>query len=231
MGLFDGIQRRQLEKKHAAEEAAYTESYAKYQEALKTVDECIEIVTQCNAGQFHQVFTDTSNYGFNLESTETVMAQIQNCAYLENVKSPSTWNGGYGGVTFELFKGVRTNVGRTRGQLIPGKDQIQMTDKGVCLITDQRIMFNGAHRQHTWPFKKIMAIQHMSDGSIISTTGVGKPAGIGYGETAAATIQFRIELGSAIVMGRLPQFLQQLQQEKDNLQSNMPVPPPPLPSA
>jgi len=101
-------------------------------------------------------------------------------------------------------------------------------DEGSAIITTERVLYAGALATREWVFKKLISITHSPAGySVFATTGVGTPGGIAYGPDVATEVQFRIELGAAIARNRLPQYLAELQAEKAQHDSLMPVPSPP----
>lgn len=230
MGLMDGFKRRQLERQYYKDLEVFNQANAKYKESLQTIDDSIDAVSKCIAGQFALAFPDRNNFGFNLDAEEVVMGQIQGCAYLENVPAPSEWNARYGGLSTNVTRSIGANVGVSKGTITPGDDQIQMSDQGMCLITNTRVLFNGPHRHDEWRYENVMVMQHLADATIISMVGPGKPSGIGYGTSSAYTVQFRLELGMALTKNRLEPLLERLNKDRDNLIASgpvQPVPPPP----
>jgi GMP synthase-like glutamine amidotransferase len=74
----------------------------------------------------------------------------------------------------------------------------------------------------------MLSVTHSPKGfSVFAMSGNRKPAGIAFGPDVATEVQFRIELGAAIARNRLSQYLAELQAEKAQHDSLMPVPPPP----
>ena len=105
----------------------------------------LEIVRDCRNGKIGEQFTDTGDYGFMLKKGEFAVAFLQ-VGYLENVREPTRYSGGYGGVSFPIFGKVRLNTGKTGGKITKGAESINTTDQGPLLITNQRIMFAGTKR-------------------------------------------------------------------------------------
>jgi hypothetical protein len=123
---------------------------------------------------------------------------------------------------------VRLNTGRTGGKITQGAESINRTDDGHALITNTRIMFAGSKRAHEWRFDKMMGCSHLPGGiTIFAMTTSGKPAGLGYGDGPASEVQFRIELASAIALGTLERYEQELVAEQVQHASELPIASPP----
>lgn len=198
---------------------------------MAKVDEMLTIVRDCASGRTADHFTDRSDYGFMLQGDEFPVAYLQQVAYLENVRAPSRYSGGYGGVSFPLFGGIRVNTGRMGGTTIPGEESITVTDEGNALVTNSRIMFVGSKRTHEWEFDKMVSAAHDADGwTVFAMKGRGKPTGLGYGAGVATEVQFRLELAAAMALGSLERYVAELEAEKARLESVRPaLPPPPSP--
>lgn len=229
MGLFDGFKRRLATKRHDDATEDYQLDYEMWAEETAKLEEMLAIVRDCAAGRARDHFTDSSDYGYMLEADEFAVAHVTGALYLENVKAPSRYSGGYGGVSFPIFGRVRVNTGRTGGRIIPGEESITPTDNGNALITNQRVMFVGAKRTHEWDFSKMVSISHAPAGyTVFAMKGRGKPAGIGYGKEPAPEVQFRLELASAMARGTLDRYMAELEAERVAHDAVRPVPPPPL---
>lgn len=198
---------------------------------MAKVDEMLTIVRDCAAGRTADHFTDRSDYGFMLTADEFPVAYLQQVAYLENVRAPSRYSGGYGGVSFPLFGGIRVNTGRMSGTRIPGEESITVTDEGNALVTNSRVMFVGSKRTHEWEFDKMVSAAHDADGwTVFAMKGRGKPTGLGYGAGVATEVQFRLELAAAMALGSIGRYVAELEAEKAQLESVRPaLPPPPSP--
>lgn len=227
MGLLDGFKKRRAAKayRHAEDDLAL------WQERMDSVDDMVAIVRDCAAGRAADHFTDPSDYGFMLEGDEFAVAYLQQVAYLENVRAPSRYSGGYGGVSFPLFGGVRVNTGRVSGKRIPGEESMTVTDNGNALVTNTRIMFVGSKRTHEWEFAKMVSAAHDADGwTVFAMKGRGKPTGLGYGEKVATEVQFRLELAAAMALGSLERYVAELEAERAQLEAVRPALPPPPPA-
>jgi hypothetical protein len=231
MGIFSAIKQRAANKALAKANQRYGQELANWTKDSAAIEEMLTVVRDCAAGKERDHFVDNGDYGFMLKSDEYAIAQLQGVMYLEVVKAPTRYSGGYGGVSFPVFGRVRINTGRTGGQIIPGEESIDVTDSGNALITNTRIMFAGTKRTHEWKFDKMMSCSHMDGGMTIFAMNTGKPAGLGYGDGHATEVQFRIELAAAMALGTLERYESELLAEKTQLETTKPVAPAPLATA
>ena len=154
-----------------------------WEDADERIDEMLVIVRDCVNGKVQEQFLDRNSYGFMLENDEFPVAFITGTGLLTVVRGPGRYEGGYGGVSFPIFGRVRGHVGGQRGTYVQGKESMTYTDSGETMITNVRVMFRGDVRTDQWVFKKMMSMQHSTDGiTTISMASRGKPEAIGYGE-------------------------------------------------
>lgn len=228
MGLFSSFQKNRAARKLRDAHETYEKLHAEWKKESDTLDGYITVVRDCAEGRIADQLVDTSDYGFLLNEGEMPVAYMPGTLFLEVVRAPSSYSGGYGGVSFPLFGRVRVNTGRMGGKVTPGDESIKWTDEGTTMITTERIMFTGAKRTQEWKFAKMMSITHHAPGySIFAVSGKSKPTGIGFGPDVATEVQFRIELAAAIARNQLPRYLAELEAEKAKHDAEMPVPPVP----
>ena len=151
------------------------------------------------------------------------IAHLADAGFIETVRAPTSYSGGYGGVSFPIFGRVRLNTGRMRGTATRGEESISMTDRGNTLITNRRIMFAGAKRSREWRFDKMISTSHLPGGITIFAMNTGKPSGIGYGEGPAPEVQFRIELAAAMALGALERYENELVAEQKHHETERPA--------
>lgn len=229
MGFFDSFTQRRAEKKFRDAVQVHNARMAEWQREEDQLTNMLTIVRDCIDGKSSQHFVDMNDYGFMMTNDEFPIAHLQQVSYLEIVRAPTRYSGGYGGVSFPIFGRVRLNTGRTGGKVIAGEESISATDQGNALVTNSRIMFTGAKRSHEWKFAKLISMAHMPQGyTVFAASGRGKPAGLGYGVSVATEVQFRLELAAAFALGTLPRLAQELEVEQQHHRDEMPVPPPPL---
>lgn len=230
MGLLNSLRQRRAERDAAQAAENYQLEHSQWQDKNTVIDDMITIVDDCLAGKVRDQFRDDDGYGFILKKDEFPVAYLTEIGYIEIVKAPNRYSGGYGGVSFPIFGGVRLNTGRMGGGAIEGAENMKLTDEGNALVTNKRIMYSGSTRSHEWRFDKMLSISHLVGGISIFAMSTGKPTGIGYGTPNEREIQFRIEIAAAMAMDTMDKFRKQLQVEKDKLTAEMPVPPAPATS-
>lgn len=228
MGLFSSMKKRGADRRYRRALEEHNRELAVWTAEEVQLDAMLTVVRDSIAGRAADHFVDTNDYGFMIGNGEFPIAHLESVAYLEIVREPTRYSGGYGGVSFPIFGRVRLNTGRTGGKVIPGAESINVTDTGNALVTNERVMFTGAKRTHEWKFTKLISMSHLPGGySVFAPTGRGKPAGLGYGDGVATEVQFRLELAAAFALGTLERFEAELAVEQQHHRSEQPVPPPP----
>ena len=229
MGFFNSFSQRKAEKNYQRALVAHDAELALWNKEENQLLEMLTIVRDSIAGNSAQHFVDMNDYGFMMTNSEFPIAHLEGVAYLEIVREPTRYSGGYGGVSFPIFGRVRMNTGRTGGKVIPGEESITATDQGNALVTNERIMFAGSKRTHEWKFAKLISMSHTPHGyTVFAAAGRGKPAGLGYGVSASSEVQFRLELAAAFALETLGRFEQELSAEQTHHRGTKPVPPPPV---
>lgn len=223
MGFFENRRRKAAERARAQAEAARAAAAQAWQQEADAIDRMLEVVRDCRNGKIHEQFSDNSDYGFMLKKGEFAIAHLEKVGFIETVRAPTTYSGGYGGVSFPLFGRVRMNTGAMRGRATRGEESISMTDRGNALVTNTRIMFAGAKRAKEWRYEKMLSVSHLAGGITIFAMNTGKPSGLGYGEGPAMEVQFRLELASAMALDTLDRYEAELVAEKTHHESERPA--------
>ncbi len=226
MGFFSNIKQRRAEKEALEQAAAEQAQHGTWQSQSEQLDVMINAVERCGNNDIEGLF-DPYETGFILKKDEYAIGLIANCALLETRRSASTYQGGYGGVSFPLFGKVRLNTGRSKGKLVPGEESITSISDGEVLITNKRAMFRGDTNNKEWPYSKLMACEHHPEGyTTFAVSAQTKTTGFAYGADVANEVQFRLELGIAISNETTDQLLAQLRVERQQLDAKKPLPPP-----
>lgn len=223
MGFFENRRLKAAERERARAEAAHAAAVTKWETERAAIERMLEVVRDCRNGRTHEQFEDPSDYGFMLKDGEFAIAHLADAGFIETVRAPTSYSGGYGGVSFPIFGRVRLNTGRMRGTATRGEESISMTDRGNTLITNRRIMFAGAKRSREWRFDKMISTSHLPGGITIFAMNTGKPSGIGYGEGPAPEVQFRIELAAAMALGALERYENELVAEQKHHETERPA--------
>jgi hypothetical protein len=226
MGFFSKMKQRRAEKEAAEQAAAQQGQIGTWQSQSEKLDVMINAVERCGNNDIEGLF-DPYDTGFLLKKGEYAIGLIANCALLETRRSASSYQGGYGGVSFPLFGKVRLNTGRSKGKLVAGEESITSISDGEVLITNKRAMFRGETNNKEWSYSKLMACEHHPEGyTTFAVSGVAKTTGFAYGADVANEVQFRLELGIAISNETTDQLLAQLRVERRQLDAKKPLAPP-----
>jgi len=82
---------------------------------------------------------------------------------LKQEKTVTTgYGGGYSGFSFRIAKGVRWNVGGSRGHLLKETQWVTVS-KGILSLTNQRIAFMGDSRSFSAGWEKVMSVEPFTD--------------------------------------------------------------------
>jgi len=226
MGLFSKMKQRRVEKEALEQTVAQQGQLGTWQSQSEKLDVMMNAVERCGKNDIEGLF-DPCDTGFILKKGEYAIGLIANCALLETRRSASSYQGGYGGVSFPIFGKVRLNTGRSKGKLIPGEESITPISDGEVLITNKRAMFRGDTNNKEWPYAKLMACEHHPDGyTTFAVSAQTKTTGFAYGADVANEVQFRLELGIAISNETTDQLLAQLRVERQQLDAKKPLSPP-----
>jgi hypothetical protein len=93
---------------------------------------------------------------FITKKDEVVLVHLNNVLLKEYRSNGSTYQGGYGGVSFGVAKGVRANVGGMKGQSTRNPEESTPLDSGAVTYTNQRIVFAGHNMVREWDLEKIV---------------------------------------------------------------------------
>jgi len=226
MGFFSKMKQRRAEKEAAEQATAQQGQIGTWQSQSEKLDVMINAVERCGNNDIEGLF-DPFDTGFLLKKGEYAIGLIANCALLETRRSASSYQGGYGGVSFPIFGKVRLNTGRSKGKLVAGEESITSISDGEVLITNKRAMFRGETNNKEWSYSKLMACEHHPDGyTTFAVSAQTKTTGFAYGADVANEVQFRLELGIAISNETTDQLLAQLRVERRQLDAKKPLSPP-----
>ncbi len=84
-------------------------------------------------------------------------------ALVEPRRERGTYQGGYSGMSFRVAKGVRYNVGGTRGHYVPGPEVQTPVDSGRIVVSNERVLFIGGKQTREWAFSKLVGIEGSDD--------------------------------------------------------------------
>ncbi len=242
MGFFSDFQAKRAAKRvqrdadraaQVAKRAAVTHATAlvAWQE---DVDELAAMIDLAQAGSAGTRIDDLDT-GIVLKKGEAMVAVYEKAVLIEPRRQPGHYTGGYQGFSFRVAKGMRYNVGGSRGKFVPGNELPTSIDVGKLAITTQRVVFQGANSAREWAFAKMLGMTH-DEAHPITTMAVSnrqKVSGIGYDQEHCAALRFRLELARAIFQGDTQSLVKEMQGELSVLKTKKPVAPaaPALPPA
>jgi hypothetical protein len=206
------IRRWRERKRQLASEAARRRADAALTQWLEDEHALLEMIRYTR--EFHgEVLRHDPAWHLQLRPRERALASMAGAALLDFHRAPTTFVGGYSGASFRLAKGIRFNVGGTRGVAVPGDLELTMSDTGVIWLTDQRIVFQGQRGSREWSFSKLIALQHHPSATVtmLPVTNRQKLSGFAYDEAHAAEIRFRLEHALAIHHGTTDEFVRVLE--------------------
>src|SRR4029077_16966055 len=135
--------------------------------------------------------------------------------------------GGYSGFSFRLARGVRYNVGATKGKRVPGEEAPTPVDNGAATITDGRVVFQGTKRSREWSFDKLLGYHH--DGRIPLTlfqvSNREKVSGLLYRRVQVEELPCRLALALPHRSGEVDGFIAPLEGQLAAHEAGRPAPP------
>ena len=103
-----------------------------------------------------------SRHPFNLRGGETPLMFFGSVVYAKETVSRSS-QGGYGGMSIRLARGVYYHFGGFKGQRID-TSTLKEIDYGGMLLTTQNIYFGGDHTTFRIPYDHVVSFRPHSDG-------------------------------------------------------------------
>ncbi|HJT37909.1 MAG TPA: zinc ribbon domain-containing protein [Actinomycetota bacterium] len=223
MGLIDSIKRRKGEKRAHHAQERYDAALAEW----KREDDALARYLEDAKGFAGSTKEDEPSISLNLKKDERVFEILQGAVLIEPKRSPGHWQGGYSGVSFRVYKGVRVHTGGTRGTYVQGEEAPTPIDTGTATITDQRIVFEGSKQVREWLYGKLTSEEHSPTlpWTSLPVSNRQKVSGILYDEDHSEQIRFRMALALAHFNGTVPSLVKQIEQEVQAHQAQKPVPP------
>ncbi len=115
-------------------------------------------VARANDGRLSEIESPhLMTKGEEVVHLETIASLMKEVAIRE-------YQGGYGGVSFRVAKGVRYSTGRTRGRSVVVGTEWQVADRGAFSVSSTRAVFLGNAKSIEFPYSKLMGMDVFSDG-------------------------------------------------------------------
>lgn len=125
--------------------------------------------------------SDATVPGVALKKGEVSYLTLNHVGLVEPRHAPGHWAGGSQGFSFHVVKGVNYRVGQTRGTYTQGEERPEITDEGLGVITNQRILFVGTKRSMEWSYAKMLGFNLEADAmAIFSVSNRQKASGFAY---------------------------------------------------
>ena len=174
--------------------------------------------------------TDEPQIPLRLHPAERVFSVFQDVGLVESRSQGGHWEGGHSGFSFRVAKGVRWNVGATKGRYAKGEERPTMIDTGTATVTDRRVVFQGPKQSREWDFDKLLGYRHASPEPMTSfqVSNRERVSGLLYDQDQAPEVHFRLALAMAHHQGTVTQLEHHLEAELAAHERDRP-PPPELP--
>ena len=168
----------------------YNRLHTIWQEDVDTLTKLITVFTAASNGEDSVPNTLMQKSGEHTLWTATGI-------FHETGRTPSTYVGGSSGVSIPVGGGIRFRVGAMKGQVIPGEELQMDKDKGVVMLTTERLIFTGPTKTQEWNFDKLLQLSTNDDESdyFISVSNRQKTSGVRFDPTTGR--EFNRFLGSA----------------------------------
>jgi hypothetical protein len=168
----------------------YNRLHTIWQEDVDTLTKLITVFTAASNGEDSVPNTLMQKSGEHTLWTATGI-------FHETGRTPSTYVGGSSGVSIPVGGGIRFRVGAMKGQVIPGEELQIDKDRGVVMLTTQRLIFTGPTKTQEWNFDKLLQLSTNDDESdyFISVSNRQKTSGVRFDTTTGR--EFNRFLGSA----------------------------------
>src|SRR3954449_9992434 len=102
-----------------------------------------ELGKMINSARSYRGMPDAGGSSIVLKKNERVFFFLPAVSLVEVQRGPGHYMGGYSGFSFRITKGIRYNVGGSRGTYVQGAEQLKVTDEGSVTVTNQRVVFVG----------------------------------------------------------------------------------------
>jgi hypothetical protein len=89
---------------------------------------------------------------------------LESAAALMKEVAIREYQGGYGGYSFRIAKGVRYTTGRTRGRSVVVGTELQVADTGILTVSSKRLVYLGSKKSMEFPFAKLLSFEVFNDG-------------------------------------------------------------------
>lgn len=230
MGFFSELKakreahRRETQRRRLAD--TYEDDRADWEEELEAARADLAI-----AAAAPEDFIDAAEVApILLKKGEFPILVITNIGLIEMGRERGSYQGGSQGVSFRVAKGVSYRVGGHRGTFTPGPEVLKIVDEGTAVVTNQRVVFQGAGKTREWLFTKLIGVDHDPERgmSMLHVSNRQKASGLAYGEDISDAFRLRMDIALAHHMGDIDALQVSLKERVAQLEREAPVPPAPV---
>jgi len=227
MGFFKELmakqekRRRGIEQRRVAED--YEEDRADWAEELENARDDLGL-----AEATPEDFIEASGEApILLKKAEFPILVITNIGLVEMGREGGSYQGGSQGVSFRVAKGVSYRVGGHKGNFVPGPEVLKMVDEGTAVVTNQRVVFQGAGKTREWLFTKLIGVDHDPERgmSMLHVSNRQKASGLAYGEEISDAFRLRMDVALAHFTDDLEGLQVVLKERVAELEAEEPAPP------
>jgi hypothetical protein len=206
-------------------EQAYDQSLASWQVHRDAYGQLVEVARN---------FEGTDSSDIVLGNGEALFLQVTDCALIEERATGGHYEGRSSGFSVPVAsiggRSIRYRVGASRGHFVAGEPTPTAIDTGTAYVTNQRVIFQGARQTRECKFAKLIGFQHDGASTTFSVSNRQKPTTVYYGSQVADAFDFRLELALAHFRGTVPDFIAQVEQDLNQIDSQRPSLPAALPT-
>lgn len=162
-----------------------------------------------------------------LHAGERALQVLSGASLIEPRRGPGHYQGGYSGFSFRIAKGVRYNVGGSRGTYMQGDESPMPIDTGTVTITDQRVVFQGTKHAREWSFAKLLGYENDANlpWTSLQVSDREKVSGFLYDREHTVGVRFRLALALAVYHGTTADFVAHVKEEMAQHDADKPAPP------
>lgn len=140
---------------------------------------------------------DRSFVPVQLQATET--AHLVAGCHVMGVRRTSRWVSGSGGASFRIARGVRVNLGRSRGRLIP-QEELVVESAGTLILTSERVHYLAQKKAFSAPWSRVVGVEPYANGVLFYLTGRSTASLLLYDDRSVAPF---VEAIAAVKMSQL----------------------------
>jgi hypothetical protein len=226
MGFFKELMAKQEERRREVEQRRLTERYEKdradWKKGLESARADLAI-----AEASPKDFIESGDAPILLKKGEFAILVITSIGLVEMGREGGSYQGGSQGVSLRVMKGVSYRVGGHKGTFVPAPELLKIVDQGTAVITNQRVVFQGAGKTREWLFTKLIGVDHDPERgmSMLHVSNRQKASGLAYGEDISDAFRLRMDVALAHFSDDLEGLKVALKERVAEVEAEEPAPP------